>query len=397
MNKMDLIKQNMGKRKEKTLDALSDNLIRSKSASVALAQIRLNPKNAAAAEDSAEDVRRLADDIATVGLLHNLVVNQTGENEYVLISGERRYKALQQLGWTHAPCVVYDNLPDAMIGAMTVLANIDAREYSAAKRLLLYQELDTQLRELKRLGIYRGGIGRGIAQMMGVGEKQIVKYKRLVEELSPAELSQVTNINKTYQEIKDTSLEEKTSPEVKFSSSEVSQETSIRSTKTSPEVKFSVPEVSQEAPIRLAKTSPQVKFSDSKSSQSHNSQAMRKPISKITEEPTQLTLDGTPEAAPAEDSAEVKQPTAYPITAQEMTIDYGGISFLCAFGNHAGGGWIAILNFGVSAELSDDDVRYNAIKIQAALAKDAWMVEGEKLNEAANYIAKIVTERIGGN
>ncbi len=375
MNKMDLIKQNMGKRKEKTLDALSDNLIRSKSASIALAQIRLNPKNAAASEDSAEDVRRLADDIATVGLLHNLVVNQTGENEYVLISGERRYKALQQLGWTHAPCVVYDNLPDAMIGAMTVLANIDAREYSAAKRLLLYQELDTQLRELKRLGIYRGGIGRGIAQMMGVSEQQIGKYKKLTSELSSEELANVTNINTAFKE--------------------------INNRKTETQFQFSDSEAPQKVPARLTKTETEFQFSDSESPQSHNSQEMRKPISKLTDEPTQLTLDGKPEAASAEVRASVKQPSSHRITAQELNIDYGGINYLCAFGTHVNGGWIAILNFGVASELSGSryDVKHNVRKIREALEKsdDPWLPDGEKLNEAAAYIAKIVTERIGAN
>ena len=40
------------------------------------------------------------------------------------------------------------------------------------------------------------------------------------------------------------------------------------------------------------------------------------------------------------------------ITAQEISIDTHGLSFLCIFGTHINGGWCAILNFGVSCELA---------------------------------------------
>lgn len=66
-----------------------------------LADIRLNPDNEIFRDmDEAEDIITLADDIKRNGLLHNLVVfpsTEEGQPVYVLISGERRFRALQYL------------------------------------------------------------------------------------------------------------------------------------------------------------------------------------------------------------------------------------------------------------------------------------------------------------
>lgn len=64
-------------------------------------------------EDTEEEVKKLADNIRMVGLLHNLVVCkcESGENKgkYELLSGERRYKALNYLVQTYP---TDENAPD---------------------------------------------------------------------------------------------------------------------------------------------------------------------------------------------------------------------------------------------------------------------------------------------
>lgn len=68
---------------------------------ILLADIRLNPDNEIFRDmDEAEDIITLAEDIKRNGLLHNLVVfpsTEEGQPVYVLISGERRFRALQHL------------------------------------------------------------------------------------------------------------------------------------------------------------------------------------------------------------------------------------------------------------------------------------------------------------
>lgn len=68
---------------------------------IALFNIRTNPDNEIFREiDDDEDIRILADDIKRNGLLHNLVMfpsTEEGREVYVLLSGERRYRALKLL------------------------------------------------------------------------------------------------------------------------------------------------------------------------------------------------------------------------------------------------------------------------------------------------------------
>ena len=68
---------------------------------ISLFNIRTNPDNGIFREiDDDEDIRILADDIKRNGLLHNLVMfpsTEEGREVYVLLSGERRYRALKLL------------------------------------------------------------------------------------------------------------------------------------------------------------------------------------------------------------------------------------------------------------------------------------------------------------
>ena len=70
-------------------------------ADVKLKDIELNPDNEIFRQiDDEEDIRLLAEDIQRNGLLHNLVLfpkNEGKEQKYVLLSGERRCKALDYL------------------------------------------------------------------------------------------------------------------------------------------------------------------------------------------------------------------------------------------------------------------------------------------------------------
>ncbi len=80
---------------------VNDKTIEYASKDIMLSDIRLNPDNEVfRQDDNEEDIRTLAEDIERNGLMHNLVVlpQQEGKNTvYMLISGERRYRALKYL------------------------------------------------------------------------------------------------------------------------------------------------------------------------------------------------------------------------------------------------------------------------------------------------------------
>ncbi len=73
---------------------------------IPLSQIILNPQNDYSGEDTDEDIRELANDIERNGLLHNIVVSDHTKSStdtagiagvYMILSGERRYKAVRLL------------------------------------------------------------------------------------------------------------------------------------------------------------------------------------------------------------------------------------------------------------------------------------------------------------
>ena len=56
------------------------------------------------------------------------------------------------------------------------------------------------------------------------------------------------------------------------------------------------------------------------------------------------------------------------VTAKEMNINAGGYSFLCIFGEHINGGFLAIPNWNVCVELGNkNDKAYNSDKIYKAI------------------------------
>lgn len=80
---------------------VGNKTIEFESRDISLADIRLNPDNEIFRQnDDEEDIEILAEDIKRNGLLHNLVVfpeQEDGKTVYMLLSGERRYRALMLL------------------------------------------------------------------------------------------------------------------------------------------------------------------------------------------------------------------------------------------------------------------------------------------------------------
>ena len=125
-------------------------------------------KNTYAANDTDDSIRDLADQIETVGLLNPLGVIQSG-NRYKLFSGERRYRAITQY-----------------LQLMLHIAN-GGRDYTAEQKLTLYEEYRELLNELKASGEFKGGIQKGVAELMHVSDRQVRTYRTMSEQLTEPE------------------------------------------------------------------------------------------------------------------------------------------------------------------------------------------------------------------
>lgn len=121
---------------------------------IALSDIRTNPYNEIFRQlDEEEDIISLAEDIKRNGLLHNLVVfpeKENGKTVYVLLSGERRYKALYYL----------QKQGDAVWNIVKSCAVITTTLSENEKKVLLYSA-NLQV---------RGGFGDEVIRRNAVGE-----------------------------------------------------------------------------------------------------------------------------------------------------------------------------------------------------------------------------------
>jgi ParB family chromosome partitioning protein len=85
-------------------------------------------------------LKELADSIAASGLLQPIVVRSRPDGRYELIAGERRYRAIQRLGWQKVPAVVKD-VDDRALLTLALIENLQRDDLSPIDAAMGYQRL----------------------------------------------------------------------------------------------------------------------------------------------------------------------------------------------------------------------------------------------------------------
>ena len=137
------------------------------------------------------NVDELAEDIKINGLNHNLVVRKLGDEQYELISGERRYTALSKLVaegneiFALVPCKVIEaNDIDSEI--ILIQANAQTRELSDLEKLEQVKRLTELYRMKKKNGEkVPGKIREIIANDLKLSPTQVGRYERINNKLIP--------------------------------------------------------------------------------------------------------------------------------------------------------------------------------------------------------------------
>lgn len=139
------------------------------------------------------DLEELASSIELVGLLHPVIVKQNNlrTKPYILIDGERRYRAMTEvLGWTAVPCLVRRPMNDVVEELMLIEANRTQRKMSAAdlsKQAERYTEL---LAKLKESGVaIPGRLRDRVAEALQVSASKLARLHAIRENLEPGLLS----------------------------------------------------------------------------------------------------------------------------------------------------------------------------------------------------------------
>jgi ParB family chromosome partitioning protein len=113
-----------------------------------------------------EEIKDLASSIRADGLLQPVVVCRRGE-EYILIAGERRWRAVQSLGWKEVPAVVKEVADDRELLVLALVENVQREDLNPIERALGYRELQqkfhlTQEEIAAKMGRSRAAIANGL-------------------------------------------------------------------------------------------------------------------------------------------------------------------------------------------------------------------------------------------
>jgi ParB family chromosome partitioning protein len=133
-----------------------------------------------------DQLKELADSIQASGLLQPIVVRPRAGGRYELIAGERRWRAVQRLGWAKVPAVVKE-VDDRALLTLALIENLQRDDLSPIDAALGYQRLMQEFtipqQEVARLvGKDRSTVSNSIRLLRLPEEVQaLVQHRKLSE------------------------------------------------------------------------------------------------------------------------------------------------------------------------------------------------------------------------
>lgn len=98
-------------------------------------------------------LKELADSIAASGLLQPVIVRSRPAGRFELIAGERRWRAVQQLGWAKVPAVVKE-VDDQALLTLALIENLQRDQLSPLDEARGYERL------VREFGLAQGEVAR---------------------------------------------------------------------------------------------------------------------------------------------------------------------------------------------------------------------------------------------
>lgn len=148
-------------------------------------QIVFNQDNIFNMGDSDEGIAELAENIKENGLLHNIVVAKIEPTKYLLISGERRTKAVKYLGRDKIKATVRSNLSQLEILKMLFFANSETREYSIEEKVQIIEGFLAKIKQFDETAEREAAqkFKEYVSQAFNVSERQANKLIAITSEL----------------------------------------------------------------------------------------------------------------------------------------------------------------------------------------------------------------------
>ncbi len=122
-----------------------------------------------------EALRELSDSIRYLGVIQPITVKKEGEDNYLIISGERRYRACMMAGLTHIPAYIRQ-ADDQTLLEMALVENIQRQDLNAIDIALSLQQLVDECAITQET----------LAERVGKKRSTVTNYLRLLK--LPAEI-----------------------------------------------------------------------------------------------------------------------------------------------------------------------------------------------------------------
>lgn len=131
--------------------------------------IKRNP-NQPRKEFDDDGIQELANSIRQIGIIQPITLRDMGDGTYVIIAGERRWRASQRAGLTHIPAYIR-TVDDENMMEMALVENIQRQDLSALEISLAYQHL------IEQYGLTQDQL----SEKVGKNRATIANYLRLLK------------------------------------------------------------------------------------------------------------------------------------------------------------------------------------------------------------------------
>ncbi|MFQ3546282.1 nucleoid occlusion protein [Halobacillus rhizosphaerae] len=117
-----------------------------------------------------EKIKELAQTIHTHGMIQPIVVRRLNDEDFELIAGERRWRAVQSLNWETVPAIIRD-MNDSQTASVALIENLQREELTVIEEAMAYAKL-IEIHELTQ---------EALAQRLGKSQSTIANKMRLLK------------------------------------------------------------------------------------------------------------------------------------------------------------------------------------------------------------------------
>ncbi|WP_080871884.1 nucleoid occlusion protein [Oceanobacillus timonensis] len=117
-----------------------------------------------------EKIKELAQTIHTHGMIQPIVVRKLDDDSFELIAGERRWRAVQHLGWKQVAAIIRE-MNDTETASVALIENLQREELTVIEEAIAYNKL-LELHDLTQ---------EALAQRLGKNQSTIANKLRLLK------------------------------------------------------------------------------------------------------------------------------------------------------------------------------------------------------------------------